>query len=268
MAISQHVWIPQSWGNNCSGTITGLRISPINGYAFIDNLSISSLTPRPFSLESLCDGTHEITIYDSSGLIIRGFGKSQGAGETLGSEIVTNGGFADTSSWSANGATLAAVAGGETGTCLQITQSGADNGLAWQTITIPALSLIKLVSAYHKNGTVAGEWRLGTSAMGNEYFRTTNQSNADWTNLAGQYKTLSAANPTLTLGTWGNAGSTTLWDTVSIKQQTAPSAYGFTITNSRLGETQDFSYKTPSFTYNETSYRVVIRKLRIGGVWI
>ena len=53
-------------------TLTGLRISAVDGTAFVDNGS--ALTPY-------ADGYHEISIYDSSGYELKGILKAQGTGE-------------------------------------------------------------------------------------------------------------------------------------------------------------------------------------------
>ena len=71
-------------------------------------------------------------------------------------ELAVNGGFdADTTGWTlANGATLASVAGGKSGNCLQITCDGSDNPYAFQDITVVAGNSYKF-QAYVKAGTEA-----------------------------------------------------------------------------------------------------------------
>ena len=53
-------------------TLTGLRISAVDGTAFVDNGS--ALTPY-------ADGNHQVSIFDSSGRELRGVLKAVGWGE-------------------------------------------------------------------------------------------------------------------------------------------------------------------------------------------
>jgi len=62
-------------------TLTGLRISSVNGTALIDNAGAT--------VPTLADGNHLIEIYDSAGLALKGYLKAAGDGEDLGAEINT-----------------------------------------------------------------------------------------------------------------------------------------------------------------------------------
>ena len=66
------------------GTVTGLRISAVDGTAFIDAAN-SSIT-------DLADGNHQIEIYDASNRMLRGVLKAAGTGETLSDELTHVGG--------------------------------------------------------------------------------------------------------------------------------------------------------------------------------
>ena len=55
------------------GSLTGLRISAVDGTAFVDNAGAT--------LPTYADGYHEISIYDSSGYELKGILKAQGTGE-------------------------------------------------------------------------------------------------------------------------------------------------------------------------------------------
>lgn len=73
-----------------------------------------------------------------------------------GSEEVSNGGFgSDTTDWTAlNSATLASVAGGQSGNCLQITENTGANPGAYQDLSLTEGGIYKL-SVYVKEGTEA-----------------------------------------------------------------------------------------------------------------
>ena len=64
-----------------TGTITGLRISSVDGTAFLDNCA---------ALIPYADGNRRIEIYDASGRILQGYLKAQGEGEGLGGEFITS----------------------------------------------------------------------------------------------------------------------------------------------------------------------------------
>ncbi|MGB3988660.1 MAG: hypothetical protein WBK67_03165, partial [Minisyncoccales bacterium] len=67
-----------------SGTISGLRISSVDGTAMLD--ACAALVPY-------ADGSHLVEIYDASGRMLRGYLSAAGDGEDLGAETLvwTNG---------------------------------------------------------------------------------------------------------------------------------------------------------------------------------
>ena len=73
----------KSWGGGnsqvvYSGTISGLRISSVDGTAFID--ACAALVPY-------ADGNHLVEIYDASGRLLRGYLAAAGDGEDLGAAL-------------------------------------------------------------------------------------------------------------------------------------------------------------------------------------
>ena len=72
----------------------------------------------------------------------------------MGSDLVTNGGFdSNTNNWTtANSASIASVASGQSGNCLEITENGDHNPLAYQDITTEIGKLYE-VTLYVKQGT-------------------------------------------------------------------------------------------------------------------
>jgi hypothetical protein len=79
-----------------------------------------------------------------------------GRATPVGSNLITNGGFAsDTSSWSGWQATLASVAGGESGNCLEVTGVSGDTQSGNQNVTLVVGKRYRL-SGYVKEGSVAG----------------------------------------------------------------------------------------------------------------
>ena len=76
--------------------------------------------------------------------------------ENVGSDLVVNGGFATTDSWTGVDCSLASIAGGQSGNCLEITRTGANGQYAFQTPTLTVNKLYTL-SVYVKSGSSGDE---------------------------------------------------------------------------------------------------------------
>lgn len=96
--------------------------------------------------------------------------------------LALNGSFtADTTSWTAVGATLASVASGQSGNALEVTASGAAVGQAYQDITTIIGRLYKL-TCYFKVGTSGfGSIQVGDSGDPNSIAESGALSDAAWT---------------------------------------------------------------------------------------
>lgn len=87
---------------------------------------------------------------------------------TVGSDTVTNGSFtSDVTGWTASSSTLTSETGGQSGNCLQILNSSATQGHAYQAQTT-VLGTWYRQSFYQKNGTTTGIFRVGTTALGSD----------------------------------------------------------------------------------------------------
>lgn len=76
---------------------------------------------------------------------------------TLGAEILTNPGFdSNTTGWTAENCTLASIAGGQAGNCLEITRTAEASQQARATKTVTAGNWI-LITGYVKSGTSGNE---------------------------------------------------------------------------------------------------------------
>jgi len=93
---------------------------------------------------------------------------------------VENGSFnADASGWSAIDATLAVVSGGYAGNCLQVTNTTSAKGYAYQAQVVKKGHRY-MVELYHKNGTVAGRIKIGTSPNDGTFVNKS-LDDSDWT---------------------------------------------------------------------------------------
>ena len=136
----------------------------------------------------------------------------------VGAELIANGAFtSNTTSWTAVGAALASVTGGQSGNCLEIANSGG-TGYAVQGITTIVDGWYKL-TFYYKSGTnPAGSFYVGTSSGGSQIHYEALSTAAAWRQHAFMFK----ATTTTTYIRLSNSGSTeaatSLFDTVSVVQ--------------------------------------------------
>jgi hypothetical protein len=156
------------------GTITGLRISVVDGTAFIDNLSGATLdlgssvvnaTGTAAIRISSVDGTafvdtadatlaaalaanagKYLIITDASGRYLKGWIKAAGTGETLDSELVTNGNFA---AWSGDNPTSWTLSGTETGTAY-VTESAGKCRIVTDSAIMGINQVVMVAGALHK----------------------------------------------------------------------------------------------------------------------
>jgi hypothetical protein len=131
-------------------------------------------------------------------------------------DLVLNGSFSsNTANWTASSSALSSVAGGVSGNCLQLAQTGAPTGYAYQVIYTEIGKRYKL-SFYHKNGTFTGRLHLGTGVTGTQYAYMPVLNDTNWT----QYVVYFTPINTSTYVSFACAGSSqnTLFDSVSVEQ--------------------------------------------------
>jgi hypothetical protein len=134
-----------------------------------------------------------------------------------GTTLVTNGGFdSATTGWTAvASATLASIAGGQSGNCLQVTNGAAAAGYGYQSLTTVVGQRYR-VNVYFKAGTAgAGGIKVGTSAADGTYVNIT-PTDTSWT-LYTRYFTATTTITVVTLYSGDStSGNTGLYDTVSV----------------------------------------------------
>jgi hypothetical protein len=230
---------------------------------YIKDITISEIQPY-------MDGNHSIEIYDSSNRMLRGVLKAAGSSETLGDELVTNGdneaavmsseNFRQTvtqSSEQAQAGTYSAKA---------VLSGGTDTHYGrW---AIDRLKLYKFSGYFY----LPSGQTVNRLAIGGDYKTEASFGISKFTTLTNQWINLSLyTTPYGTLSNHVTAGSLLqnnadedyyYYDTFTIKQVLTPSTSGATIVSAKGGETYNFSYKNPSFTYNADSYYIIIKRLR------
>jgi len=142
-----------------------------------------------------------------------------------GVDLVQNGEFQNgTSGWVGTNVTLASVAGGQIGNCLEITTDEASAGFAYQNITGLTIGKLYRFSCYFKKGTVAqGKICLTTTNPGSgtgDIKAWVNLTDVAWT----QYTwTWEATTTSMYIVFWAwesSAGVTALFDEVSLYEIT------------------------------------------------
>jgi hypothetical protein len=234
------------------GTITGLRISAVDGGAtasggaFIDNAGAT--------IPTFADGNHQIEIYDPAVRMIKGVLKAPGAGlEGLDSELLANNNFASAeppgTAWGRQAGWT--VAGG----VAVATLCAADAGL-YQTVASTEKMLIKCSVT------------MATLTAGSFYFFATgvNFPLPPYITAAGTYTQYLTGAAGALDGLFmlrsvedNSSGTASL---MTVKQVLTPSTYGSTIVSAKGGVTYNWASKNALFAYNESSYYCVIKRLR------
>ena len=236
------------------GTVTGLRMSSVNGTALIDGANAS--------ITALADGNHEIQIYDSAGRMLRGFLKAAGSSETL-SNL-----FADP--MSSNQVALWDIMDG--GTLVFSTDHYNWDSLnagdsAKKIVTVVAGALYKMTTDV-MNGIATGvqlangftKGSNGAAVVNGATYTTTGSFVTNAAYLLSPTETSIRSGIQVISGPGGA-------DTIQIKNHsldkvTAPSTSGATIVSTKGGSTYNFAYRNAAFTYNAGSYYVIVAKVR------
>jgi hypothetical protein len=244
------------YSSTIDGSVTqaNLWLSLVDGAAFVDfsNTDSAALTSNLGALITISDHI------GGAGHRISGYIKAAGTGSTpnrSGSEKFTNTDFANTTGITTSNASIASVAGGQSGNCLEVTNS-ASNGFAQEVITTATVGALYKLSIYAKKGT--GTYiSIGIQEQASPYilYATTGSfaAPADWT----QYSLHAIAINVNIKGTFtnGSASTTTqLFDTASLQQVVSPSQYGVTITTTSGGSTYNWDMSDAgSFDWNDTA---------------
>ena len=219
---------------------SALILSTVNGRAFVDFGVAGVLTSNLGS---------KLTILDSSSHPLVGYIKAAGTGQTYGRQLILNSTFQNTTNVTAQRATLASVAGGQSGNCLQVTVTTSE-GNGYEVITtVPGEALA--FSIYMKKGTE-------TSYQYVSLLDTTSYHLLNWSgNLLPAAWTKYSFNATATTAgsvlymTGHTLNDTSLFDTASLKQILTPSTTGVTITSTSGGTTYNWTSEDASFNPND-----------------
>jgi hypothetical protein len=179
-------------------------------------------------IQSIMEKTYEeLTASEKTNLVsywaldeAEGNGVLDKVDETLGSEMVTNGGFdSATTSWVASYSTIESVSGGATGNCLEITRSSGGSQYAAQSLgAVATVGKVYKITWQVKSGTSGDEAYIIRVWDGSDYIVSdARTSSSSWVEGTAFWV---AAETTITVELWKNSGTagTMLFDTVSIKE--------------------------------------------------
>ncbi len=201
---------------------------------YIKDVTISEITPY-------MDGNHSIEIYDASNRMVKGVLKSQGTSEGLDSELFPSPTFDATTGWTTPGSSVI------TDGFLYLWGDSAQPYLT-NTSILTIGALYKNISEITRLTATNLRILFGDTIV---YYNTTGTKTTYATTVGNQwftYTQIGDGNIDISSG--------------SLKQVLTPSSSGATIVSAKAGETYNFSYKNPSFTYNAASYYCIIKPIR------
>jgi len=237
--------------------------STFNRGDFTDGLAFlwSSLDLSPYA-GALGRTPHKAILLDAAGKLATGYLAGVGAGETLGSELITNGGFnTDTTGWTPTNATLASIVGGQSGNCLEITTPAPGFGRAFQDIVV-VVGALHEGSGYHKSGTSGAETHQ-ISEANSGFVLASGVSSAVWQLLSGYYN---AATLPFRFENRKDAGiaGTMLFDTDSVKRVTDPPSTACHIVSSLNGTTRNWASIESGFNPNTITTWSIENTIQVG----
>jgi hypothetical protein len=212
--LTQKVYLTQA-GASFGPAYDGLSLA--NGQAFYN---ASGVNLSPYKGTDGSSTPYMLVVKDSTSNVAWGYMGSQAAGETLGSELITNGSFTtDTSSWTPSVATPAISADGQSGNSVLITNTTNGYGYIVQGVSTTIGKVYKL-TLYQKNGTNLGLIMIGNTSGGRDdsYISV---GNASWGTQSTLYFTALGTTTYIRLGVSANGqNNTTMFDEISLKQVT------------------------------------------------
>jgi hypothetical protein len=241
------VWLS---GNRNSSMFPGTHSPGTTTIFTVDNIRIPVATfiPQPllydtFTRSNGAIGSTESTGPDSQSLTPLVWSGSTwtvasnvavNSGINYGSELTTNGAFTtDTTGWTASGSSLSSIAGGSSGNCLQVQNTGAAAGYAFQTITTVIGQYYKAV-VFFKNGTGAlgGVLNIGTTQGGSQLIQKGVVS-ASFTSRTAFFQATATTTYINLANTSAVSGDNTLFDELSVTPVTSSELFASLATSTK-----------------------------------
>jgi hypothetical protein len=220
------------------------------------NLSIHSITvtkhPTLAIAQDYTDGNHLLEIEDSAGKALSGVLKTQGNGETVGSELVTgwNNLYFETFTANADGINIDEAT--ETGTNGRAVSQNELTGkqLLFYDFDVTALGGATINSS--------ATFQIGASSNGGQNLETTLVFFGSGAGNYSNYATLNPGAIGLYVGFRTYIATSFSISNFILKQVTSPSTNGATLVNEIFGDTQNLVSVDDGFAYNEASYTCTV----------
>jgi hypothetical protein len=218
-----------------TGTASGLRISSVNGTAFLDNCPADILAAVGA----------QVKIYDASNRFLLGYVGEVGSSEVLGDELITD--------WT-NNATYPYETFDATGSTINQAVNTTGYGVAYKNLGAAGVNYLKLFK-----GICSLTLNSGTKPIfASGYNNSVHEWNSQFVVTNGEIKTSYSTSQNINANCFVVRNETGVaadfaMSGISVKQVTAPSSSGVTILNA-IGGAQNLVSKDASFTYNAASY--------------
>jgi hypothetical protein len=217
-----------------------MRLSTINGSAFVDFSASGTLTPYVGD---------ELIITDHSGHQLLGYIRATGTGETYGSQLLSNSSFNTTSSLAAYySANFLVQSGGYTGNELQVTPT-ASGGTVGQSFTA-SIGMLLRNSVYLTKGTETSYVGFNIDDSGFSTLESAYPLPSSWTQYILYATADSATLEQEYVG--GTSGLTSLFSVPSTVQVLTPSTTGVTIVSTAGGPTYNWTSIASGFSLNDS----------------
>ena len=252
-----------------SVSLANIRLSLVNGTAFVDFSAANTLTPYL---------NRKLILTDSAGKKAVGYIKAVGTGETLGDEIVVNGGFEGVytgglaPNWASSRGTPSeyTVAPQEGSSSQQINNPAGNNGFISPAVLPTGIAgALYKHSVYYKALSGMAEIRLEDGVY--HIITKTGLASSVWVNVV-TYMTLPANRIKVFAYLYAAAATSAdinsvVFDSNSTAKVLTPSATGVTITSTRGGTTYNWESIEAGFNYNDASgytYQIMPRLAGVG----
>ena len=238
------------------GTITGLRISAVDGTAFIDNAGAT--------IPTYADGNHQIEIYDASNRMLRGVLKAAGSGVTT-NTVYTADFSAGLDGWSVEWASGYVVGSFLWDTGHTVLTVAGNSYITFRPLLTRTLSMTVGALQFMEMdySVVSGTAVITGEIVGGVYQPLTNTLSGTDTYITSQQTCAGTNYNKLYLYFNGRDYDFVLnINAMRVKAITVFSSSVATIVSAKGGETYNWAYRDASFSYNSSSYYVIIRAIR------
>lgn len=146
---------------------------------------------------------------------------AEGSSDVIGSELVTNGGFgSNTTGWATYQCSIDSVAGGQSGSCLQVTRTSGTTQHASQTVALATGKRYRL-SGYIKSGTSGDEGyqiRFQLGGVWSSHYIISGTTSSEWVYVSTDFVHTETGTMYVQCSKQSETAGTMLFDEISVKE--------------------------------------------------